>query len=423
MKFSRRTGLIAATAGLALVLSGCAGADSDSSGDGVTTINYWSWDGAPGQDLVEPIIESFEAENPDIEVNYTEIPQTDYKAKAAQSLGAGEDIDVLTVQPGAWSGEVEDYLLPVSDWPVDDDLESEFTAQSVEQAKRLFSDGELYAVPVYSTGSVVGVYNADILSGLGVTPPSTWAEFAALSDALAAQGEGILPVTMPSEDWFQDEVALTAVGQVDPDFFNAVRYDEGAWNTPEYVQGLEDYKALYDTGAFDSSTLDMDYATAMTTFDEGKSAVVFNGSWEAGRILTGNYGIVPFPAENADDASLRAFLDVMLGIPAESTKQDAAAKFIEYMSVGAGVDEWASALKGVPALDGYELPDGVLTTDLQKQSYELLVDLINNPHGDRNNLGAFADFVGANVKQVLHGAMTAEEAADSDQAELEKGNF
>ena len=77
----------------------------------------------------------------------------------------------------------------------------------------------------------------------------------------------------------------------------------------------------------------------------------------------------------------------------------------------------------MPAVDGYTLPDGVLTTDLQKESYQTLLDLINNPHSDRNNMGSFSDFVGANVKQAVLGAITPEEAADASQAELEKGNF
>ncbi|MCU1636855.1 MAG: ABC-type glycerol-3-phosphate transport system substrate-binding protein [Cryobacterium sp.] len=423
MKFSRTSGLMTATAGLALVLSGCSAGGAETDANGVTTINYWSWDGAPGEAVVDPIIEAFEAENPDIKVKYTEIGQTDFKPKAAQSLGAGEDIDVLTVQPGAWAGEVQDYLLPVADWANGDDLRTSFTDTSITQAERMFADGELMAVPVYSTGSAVGIYNADILGELGVTPPRTWAEFKTMSDALKAQGKGILPVTMPSEDWFQDEAALTSVGQVDPDFFNQVRYEDGKWDTDAYVEGLKNYKALFDNGTFDTATLDMDYGTAMTTFDEGKSAVAFNGSWEAGRIFSGNYGIVPFPAESAEKASLRAGLDVMLGIPAESTKHEAAAKFVEYMSVGAGVDEWASALKGIAAKEGYQLPEGVLSTDLQKQSYQTLVDLITEPASDRNNLGAFSDYVGANVKQVLLGSMTAEDAAKDGQAELETGNF
>ena len=293
------------------------------------------------------MIEAFEEANPDITVKYTEIPQADYKTKVAQSLGAGEDIDVLGVQPSSWAAEIEDYLLPVADWPDGAALVDKFQPSTIQQTERLFTDGELMSLPLYSTGSAVGVYNADILDELGVTPPTTWAEFKTLSDALEAQGDGILPAVMPGDDWFQDEASLTVVGQIDPEFFNTVRYDEGAWNTPDYVEGLTDYKALYDSGTFDKATLDMDYGTAMTTFEEGKAAVAFNGSWETGRILSGNYGIIPFPAETADQASLRAFLDVLVGIPAKSTKQEAAAKFAEFISAGDGVDVWASALKGI----------------------------------------------------------------------------
>ena len=424
MKITRSaTALTAAAGALALTLTGCSGSAGGESSDGTTTINYWSWDGAPGEAVVTPMIEAFEAANPDITVKYTEIPQADYKTKVAQSLGAGEDIDVLGVQPSSWAAEIEDYLLPVADWPDGAALVDQFQPSTIQQTERLFTDGELMSVPLYSTGSAVGVYNADILDELGVTPPTTWAEFKTLSDALEAQGDGILPAVMPGDDWFQDEASLTVAGQIDPEFFNTVRYDEGAWNTPDYIEGLTDYKALYDSGTFDKATLDMDYGTAMTTFEEGKAAVAFNGSWETGRILSGNYGIIPFPAESADQASLRAFLDVLVGIPAKSTKQEAAAKFAEFISAGDGVDEWASALKGVPAVDGYTLPDGVLTTDLQKESYQTLLDLINNPHSDRNNMGSFSDFVGANVKQAVLGAITPEEAADASQAELEKGNF
>lgn len=424
MKITRSaTALTAAAGALALTLTGCSGSAGGQSSDGTTTINYWSWDGAPGEAVVTPMIEAFEAANPDITVNYTEIPQGDYKTKVAQSLGAGEDIDVLGVQPSSWAAEIEDYLLPVADWPDGSSLVDQFQPSTIQQTERLFTDGELMSLPLYSTGSAVGVYNADILDELGVTPPTTWAEFKALSDALAAQGDGILPAVMPGDDWFQDEASLTVVGQIDPEFFNTVRYDGGAWNTPDYVEGLTAYKELYDSGTFDTATLDMDYGTAMTTFEEGKAAVAFNGSWETGRILTGNYGIVPFPAETADQASLRAFLDVLVGIPAKSTKQDAAAKFAAFISAGDGVDVWASALKGIPAVDGYTLPDGVLTTDLQKESYQTLLDLINNPHSDRNNMGSFSDFVGANVKQAVLGAITPQESADADQAELEKGNF
>lgn len=430
MKFTRKSVALGSGAlGLALVLAACSSTPDDtpssdnSAVDAPVTVNYWSWDGAPGQDIVDQEIAAFQAANPNITIKYTEIPQADYKAKAALALSSGEDIDILTVQPGTWAQEVEDYLEPVANWSNADALNGAFTAKSLEQTQRLFTDNQLLAVPLYLTGSAIGIYNADILDELGVKPPTTWAEFKAMSDAIKAKGLDILPASMPGDAWFQDEVALTVVGQKDAEFFNNVRYNGGAWNTASYVQGLNEYKALYDNGTLDKGTLDLDYGGSTTLFDDGKAAVMFNGSWETGRILTGNYGVIPFPAETADQASLRSFLDVTMGITSQSTEKDAAAKFIEFMSAGDGVDIWASVLKGIPAVDGYTLPDGVLTTDLQKESYATIVNLLSNPHSDRNNMGAFSDQVGANVLSVVTGQMDAQAAADADQAALEAGNF
>lgn len=421
MKFSRTAAAMAVVVGMALATAGCATTEPGT--DAPVQINFWGWDGAPGQAIVDQEITAFEAANPTITVKYTEIPRNDYKAKMALALSSGEDVDVFGVQPGSWAQEVEDYLLPVADYPNGADLIGKFTSSSIDQTSRLFTDNELLAVPLYLSGSAIGVYNADILDAIGVEPPTTWAEFKTMSDALAAQGQGILPAVMPGDGWFQDEVALTIVGQTDPEFFDNVRYNGGKWDTASYQQALEDYKALYDNGTLASSTLDLDYAGATTAFDSGQAAVLFNGSWETGRILNGNYGVIPFPAKDAADTSLRSFLDMTLGIPSASTKQDAAAKFVEFMAAGDGVDFWAAGLVGIPAVDGYTMPDGVLTTDLQKASYATIVELLSNPHGDRNNMGAFSDAVGANVKEVVLGHMSAADAAADDQKQLEAGNF
>ena len=424
MKISRPAMMLAAAAiGVSLTLAGCTASTPTADTGKKQTITYWGWDGAPGQAIVTKEIAGFEKANPNITVKYTEIPQADYKAKAALALSAGENIDVLTVQPGTWAQTVESYLLPVSKWDGGAALKKQFTPSSVEQTSRLFTGKKLLAVPLYLSGSAIGVYNADILKSVNIDPPKDVADFAKLSDALKAQGKGILPVVMPSDGWFQDEAALTVVGQTDKNFFNTVRYDKGKWDTPGYQKGLTAYKALYDDGTFDVATLDLPYAQSTAAFDAGKAAVMYNGSWETGRILKGNYGIIPFPAQDSSNDSLRSFLDVTLGITSASKHQAAAEKFIAYMSAGAGVDDWASVLQGIPAVSGYKLPAGTLTTQLQKDSYAEMVKLIENPHSDRNNMGAFSDAVGANVKEVVLGHMSVKDAAADDQKKLEAGNF
>ncbi len=422
MKISRSAAALASIVGVSLALTGCSAPAEQASTD-EQTVNFWSWAGAPGQAVVDKMIAGFEAENPNITINYTELPQTDYKAKVALALSAGEDIDVMNVQPGTWSKEVEGYLEPVENWSNADELTAKFTEASLDQTRRLYTDEKLMSVPMFLSGSAIGVYNADILSSINVAPPTTVEEFAAMTDALEAQGSDVLPVVIPSDTWFQDEVVLTIVGQNDQSFYNDVRYNDGKWDTPSYKEGLASYKALYDDGVFDSATLDLPYAEATSAFDAGNAAVMFNGTWETGRILNGNYGIIPFPAENAADTSMRSFLDTTLGITKTSTQKAAGEKFIEYIAAGDGVDDWATVLQGIPALKDYQLPEGVLTTQLQQDSYDEMVRLIQNPSGDRNNMGAFSDAVGANVKSVVLGQMSIDEAAADDQKQLEIGNF
>ena len=188
-----------------------------------------------------------------------------------------------------------------------------------------------------------------------------------MSKALKAKDPDILPAVMPSDGWFQDEAALTVVGQSDPEFFNKVRYQKGAWNTPSYVSGLRDYKKLYDDGVFDKATLDMDYATAMNAFDSARPPLPSTGSWEAGRILTGDYEIISFPAPTAN--RLRSAVSGRhLGHSDQSEHQDAAAKFVQYMAAGEGVRRPGHSAQGCAALKDYTLQEGTLRPTCRRRA-------------------------------------------------------
>lgn len=436
MKFSKTTALVAVVAGAALALAGCSGGTasggSQVAADAKQTINVWGWAGAPGKDVMADVISGFQKENPSITVKYTEISTDDYKNKATLALSSKEPIDVVGVQPSAWASDNANYLLPVSDWPDGAKLEAKYQTQTIDQMKKLFSDGKIRAVPFGSSGSAVGFYNADLLAKAGLTEaPTTWAEFQKLADSL--KGTGIVPAVMPSDSWFQDEFVLTLVGQTDPSFYDNIRYKDGSYDTPSYVAALTKYKSLYDDGVFDKSTLDLAYSDAMALFDQGKAAVVFNGSWEAGRLLSSyretnkvqasDVGAMGVPADSADQVSTRSFLDVTYGIPSASTHQAAAEKFIEYATAGAGVDTWATKLGFIPAAKDWSLPSGTLTTEVEKSGYETLQKLIANPSSDRNNLSALSAQIGTYILQVVNGTMTPEAAAKQAEADHKSGKF
>ncbi|GII32977.1 ABC transporter substrate-binding protein [Planotetraspora mira] len=444
MNINRRAFALLAAGGALALATACGGtSDPAASGSateaatGPVTLNLWTWTGAPGGAAMQRAIDAYTKDHPNVTIKNTEIAQLDFKAKVPLALNAGEQIDVLAVQPNLFADQIKDQLLPVSAWEKDlpAGTMAKFQPLSLEQNKKLYSDGQLYSVPFGLSGSAVGFYNAALLKEVGVEPPQTFADMANLATVLKEKKPGVAVAVMPSgaDSWFQDEFALTLVGQQDKDFFNNVRYNNGPWNTPSYVQGLTALQKIYNDGGLDKNLIDVDYAKAEETFATGKAAMIFNGTWdsvllspayrEANKIALTDVGALPVPAVG-DPAtrSLRSFLDVTMGVPKTAKYPKEAADFIAYITTGAGVDAWAKDLGLIPAVQGWNPPEGTLTSDAEKTGLKTIQDLIASPHGDRNNLSAFSAEVGKGVLKVIGGGNPTE-AAQKMQDDLDSGKF
>jgi ABC-type glycerol-3-phosphate transport system substrate-binding protein len=430
--------LFAGTVGTAAACSSSSTGAASTSTSGPITLNLWTWTGAPGTAQVNALIKGYQQLHPNITVHNNELASDAFKTKAALSLNSGTEIDVLAVQPNLFAAQVQSHLLPLSAWQkyLPAGTLDKFTDLSLAQMKKLFTGGELYALPWGGSGSAVGFYNASLLQELGVSAPRTWAEMAALATKLKAQKPGVSVAVMPAgstDGWFLDEFVLTLVGQSDPNFFDDVRYDNGQWNTPAYVAALTQLKQLYATGALDPNVLDLGYSDAEKLFYSGKAAILFNGSWEstdlsaayrsANGIDIGDVGVMGVPTADGSAPSLRSFLDVTLGIPKSAKNPAAAADFIAYATAGDGVDLWADTLGELPLIKGWTPPTGALTSTAATQGVALLQQLIANPHSDRNNLSAFSSQVGVRIEAMLEGSSTPAQAASLMQSDLDSGKY
>lgn len=437
MKYLRHvTALVATLTGASLVLAGCGSAQTGAavSADSKQTINVWGWSGAPGADVMAGVISAFEKANPNITVDYNEIANTDYANKATLGLSSKQSIDVIGVFPNNWAKDNQNYLVPVEQWPGVTGLLDKFQSQAIAQEKSLFSDGVIRSVPLDSNGSAVGYYNVDLLKKAGLTkPPETWAEMKQLADGLAANAPGVITALIPSDHWFQDDFVQTLVGQYDPEFWNNVVYKGGSWDTPALKQGLSLYQQAFADGSLDKSTLDVKYGDAKSLFGTGKAAIIFSGTWDSGLLLesyrkangisASDVGAMAVPAVDAANLGVRAFLDTTYGIPTASEHKAAAAKFIQFMTAGDGVDVWARSLVGVPALAGWTMPTDALTTDTERQGYALLQGLIAKPHSDRYVMSNFEDQQGSYDLQVAGGGLSPADAAKQGQADLKSGKY
>lgn len=400
-------------------------------------ITVWTWEGAPSAAAMDRLAAGFLAKT-GVKVASKQIKRDDYKAQVQLALNSGERIDVLGVQPSQFAAEVQGKLTPVSSY------ESSLTGglggyqpTTVEQLRKLYTGGEVYSVPLGSTGSAVCFYNADLLAKAGAAPPQTWADVKALSTALAAKAPGVLTLVKPSgstDSWFEDEFVLTMVGQQDPTFFDTVRYDKGAWDRQPYVDALTRYGKLYSDGTLQRASLDLGYGDAMNAFNTGKAAIACNGTWEAGLlkksfraengIKASSVGVIPVPSDDPSSRSLRSFLDITWGIPTTSGNAAAAAAFIAYATQGEGIDMWADGLGFVPAAANWKLDPAVLAGDATaEQGYRQIQELISAGRSDRNNLSSFSAQVGKYVLEVAQGRMSAQDAAAKGQKDLDSGLF
>ncbi|MFF9762901.1 ABC transporter substrate-binding protein [Streptomyces caelestis] len=432
------------TAALLLAACGTSADGGAASDDGTAEVNgevagaitVWTWDGAPGTEAMDRLAAAFERKT-GVKVDSKVVSRDDYKQQAQLALNAGEGIDVLGVQPGQFATEVQSRLMPVSAYQsrLADGLDG-YRPAAVEQIRKLYKDDGVHSVPFGSTGSAVCFYNARILDEAGVRPPETWKDVRKLTDALKARRPGTLTLVKPSgkDTWFEDEFVLTLAGQRDPGFFDSVRYDGKPWNASAYVTALERYGELYEDGTLQRSGLDMGYTDAMNAFNTGKAAIVCNGSWEAALlkkeyreendIAVPSVGVLPVPADDPSGRSLRSFLDITWGIPKKARNAAAAAAFISYATQEEGVDLWAGNLGFVPSAKDWKLAPDVLGDDtLASEGYAQIVDLINDPSSDRNNMSSFSDVVGGYVLEVARGRMTARQAADKGQKDLDSGLY
>ena len=417
-----------------MMLVGC-GAPATTQPQEPVTLKYQTW--YPSETALRPILDQFEKENPNIKVELTVSESTKYQQSLPLALNSGEAIDVVGVQSGLMVEQIRANLQPMdqlmakyagSDW------ESKFVPGNLKTARSLASDGGLYFIPLGRLGSAVGFYNGAIFDELGLKVPETYAELVEVAKTIREKKPDVIPMVFPGDNWFQDELVLTIVGQDDPTFFNNIRYGDGKWDTASYIQALTEYKQMYTDGVLSLDNQDILYDQASKLFYTGKAAMYFNGTWESGllsapfretnKIELTDVGLLALPTFTATGTpSLRSFIEVGLGVPVSSTHPAEAIKLIQYLLEGPGLTGLMTNFIVVPSKVGFQLDDSLLTTQRARDGYAVLEKLINNPAGDRNNMSALSAQIGNEIQAMITTDVSPEDTAKTIQEDYASGRY
>lgn len=445
---ARRTlGVSAAVLALALGAAACgnsggvggssnAGQATVAAGQSVT-LNYWTW--FPAQATLQKSIDAFEAANPDIKINLREFSNTDYQKELPLALNGGQSLDIVGVQISAMTNTVRTRLRPVSDWQSDlpAGWQGEINSTMLGQTQKIAKDDTLYSIPMGSIGSAVVYANQDLLAKAGVSAvPATSAELSADVARIKAAEPGVAPVTFSGESWWQDEMFFTVADQIDPKLSDELYTSKVAWNSSQTVEALAAYQNLFSSGTLDKGTLSLKEADADNAFNSGKAVFLVEGSWnssvlssgyrQANGITLGDVGAGGFPVVvPGGQPTVRTYAEGGLAIPKSSKYTAQAAKFIAFMTTGAGVSTWASDLVLVPSLNGYQVDQSVLTTPAARNGYAAIQALINAGGSGRGEYSTTftSNVLDNSLLDVARGQVSPQNEANTLQAAWTSGRY
>lgn len=93
------------------------------------------------------------------------------------------------------------------------------------------------------------------------------------------------------------------------------------------------------------------------------------------------------------------------------------------MTIEEGADMLGDQFIVVPSKIGYTPKEGNLTTEEAKASNQRMVDLVQNPSADRNNMSALSGFIGSELQKLILSGQDVDTTIDNVQSEFETGKY
>lgn len=279
------------------------------------------------------VIPAFNKKHPGINVTFSPTKNTDYPPAMNSRFQGGTAGDLVTCKPfaGAANWINKGYL---------EGLEGQAGLEHFSDlAKSAWTkDGVTYCLPMASVMHGF-FYNKDAFKELGLSVPTTEAEFFDVLESIENEGS-YQPIALGTQDkWEAQEVVYSGVG---PNYWNGEEGRQGiidgskkftdkafvdAWN---YIGKWRDYMGR----GFEAQG----YTDSQTLFTLGRAAIYPGGSWEIAGFnagIDGDFELGAFypPVRKAGDQCYIANeIDMGMGINASSDNKEEAAIFLAWLA-------------------------------------------------------------------------------------------
>ncbi len=290
--------------------------------------------------VLDKIVADFEAANPDIKVVQIPLDDDVYSGTGLITQLQGTDVPDIYFQ---WAGfpvrrDAEaGYAMDLTDALATDGWADTFVPAIWTEGAGTMVDGKPYLIPTSLDVTNTIWYNETIFEENGLTPPTTWAEFVALTKTLTDAGE-IAIIQGNNEFWpFGNWASHIAAKVVPPEEYTAAFERTGKFNTPGFVKALEHIVELREAGGFNRDLQGLGADPAMATFLQGSAAMHPIGSWLIGtakEMADDDFRYASFdtPVIDPDHPLAHSVIGTATGfiIHARAKNPEAAVKFLKF---------------------------------------------------------------------------------------------
>jgi multiple sugar transport system substrate-binding protein len=293
-----------------------------------TKITVWAWGEAAM--AVEAAKDDFEAKNPDMEIDLVEMGPWDIMDKLLVSMASGKGApDVSEVVRRLFSTyAVSGGLVDLTDKAMPYKQDMMETAWS-----QVEFDARVWGAPADVNPGWV-VYNKEIFDeyGIAVSSIETWSDMIEVGKVLKNHGIDLLQLHVPAGTWGTNHFTMflnSRGGNIFDKDGKVTRNNQLAKETLEFYYNLSEYAMLVPQGDPSIWSAFKDGKVATYVHNAGMAAVLKQSAPE----LAGKMRVMPWPKWSADAPSTTGqWGGAVWVIPKQSPKQEAAWRFIEYMS-------------------------------------------------------------------------------------------
>lgn len=351
-RVARQVNLLTMLVILALVIAACAGgapaateADAETGSEEAvstagTELQLMGWASSEAEnDLLQQVVDNFNAANAEINVTLSLVP--DYDTKLQTALAGGEPPDVFYVD----SFRLPDLVAAGALEPAEGNLtDPDDFYPALKDAFTI--DGTFYCPPKdFSTLALQ--YNSDLFDAAGLDYPTsewTWDELRSAAEQLTDADAGVVGVAL-NPDFARWIAFLYQAG-------GTVTDAELSTMTINSAEGMEAFSFLTELidGGYAAQAADLDSGWPGEALGKGKAAITFEGNWIvpflADQFPDLNYGVVELPTGAAGQATM-AFT-VCYGVPANGENTEAAFTLVDYLTGPEGMKDWTDLGLAMP---------------------------------------------------------------------------